>query len=1098
MSQRKTNNIWHAVRICHTLWLDSQQARARAPALTMRRTKALQAHPRSFHLSSARCYASQSACSASPAATAATTTTSKASDSTQLVSAAIQQSDTATAHSLVDLALQLLRHHKPVLAWECYTDLSSRQLLRHVSTDHFRQLIKLFSASKQPQSLDYVLTLVEDMKHLGYPLAHREKLIVMQMLGKSGMLQEMEKVFDDIGIPLSKHPLTGTSLAPSPSSSSSSSSLSSSLSPSSPLSSTSASSESATDNDVHQPFHIMLASYQEHANSVGHTTMLARSLAIYGDILDMGIVPSATATRLLMENIRLVGVSADHVEQVWEWAWHKMGQHVGGVTRDLTPDLYRDLVLYFAAAGRPEYGLAVNDIMVRKQMPRDRRMLVSLMHKVGRAGDLPRAMQLLDELKALAMPMDTLVYNVLLDIHAHKTPQPDIASLKQIYTQMQKDGAEPDVTTYGTLMHLAAQQGSVALVSQWYEEMLLRGIKANDHIHAAVTEAFLAYDDREGAMAVLRSLAPTSPIALYNLMLTSLVRRRDLDHAHQLLQFMENDNVLRKQMDARSFSPLLSHYANGANVSAVHSLLERMKQLNVTPTEHTHTAILEAYARAGDMARAEEMLPFVRNAHAYNALLDGYVRRHDADKVFATYKLMLKSGIKMSEHTYGILMSFYARRQEYDAVDTLMRNMQASHIAPSLICWTTLLQSHVAHGRYSHAKQVLEAMVDAKQQPSWTTWSILIHGMTRQGELSLVHRLLPDMIEQQRSILLRPGRDLDASFKNADKRHDCKEYSPLASSFSGEDYETKVPLLVRDLADQVKRKQTAADHTRRAQKEQKQPLDDDHHVSSPPYATAYTAATPPPHLFVSLIRQLTKQGMYRKARNVVQLMRQYDTPLSIPVYTALLSLYSREGRFDDVDTLFHAMKNPAGADKTTITLFGLDPLPVPVQKQPSPSSPSSPPALSPFALSIYMDSLMNQNRLDEVASLWDSLSAQAFPFDAVNWNRYIVYLLLCQRDQEAYRVAHDYLADSNDDDHHHHHDDTAIHTHRRAHDVNVRAPALHRRTCFLLAKSMRIPGYTNFGQGRLRDAVTEHLHLHHHNPSVYATIAKSEHDTTTS
>ncbi|KAG1079499.1 hypothetical protein G6F42_023735 [Rhizopus arrhizus] len=120
----------------------------------------------------------------------------------EVLSVALDQSNVSIAQSLVDTTLSLLRKGKPELAWECYLDLTSRNQQRHVSREQYKQLIKYFNHNKSnvEQGLEYVLTLVEDMKQLGYQVGRKEKLLVMRLLGLNGNLPAMEKVFEDLTI----------------------------------------------------------------------------------------------------------------------------------------------------------------------------------------------------------------------------------------------------------------------------------------------------------------------------------------------------------------------------------------------------------------------------------------------------------------------------------------------------------------------------------------------------------------------------------------------------------------------------------------------------------------------------------------------------------------------------------------------------------------------------------------------------------------------------------------------------------------------------------------------------------------------------------
>lgn len=1054
-------------------------------------------------------------------ATAATTTTTAAAtaasvatvalpaSSRTVLSAALEQSDVSTAHSLVDITLQLLRRNNPRLAWECYTDLASKDLLRHVTTDQFKQLIKYFNhRSKHTQGLEYVLTLVEDMKHLGFQVGQKEKLMVMRLLGMNGKLKEMEKVFEDLGgspdnketilLALDSTTVTSPDVLPTTSNSSSSGSNNNSY-------------------DPQKPYSIVLTCYQEHASTVGPKMVAQKSMTYYGEMLDLGIRPSNAVTRVLMENIRLGGCSSDTTELVWDWFWSKIGMNVGGKSRDLEPSLYREMVMYFTGAGRPEYALEVNDIMTKKNMPKDGRMMTALIHKVGRAGDIDKSMALLNDMMlAEGMVPDRITFNALIDIHTHKKPKPDLEGASRMYKMMQEVGLQPDVYTYGTLIDMFGKEGDLTMVRQLFSDLKSQQLTPSQHIYSSLLECFINNDDQKSALDVLRILRQKSGVGansdkklatardvqpntvMYNILIKSYVNRNDLRRAFILIDLVDEAGL---QLDAQTFTPVVTHFAGLGNVEAAQKVVDKMESYGVMGNPYTYTALLQAYAKAGDLEGTEQLFAdyakrWRPNGHTFNPLLYVYIKKNETAKVFSTYKKMLQTFVKMTEHTYGILMYFYSQRREPRSVEALMKTMQSNDIKPGPVCWSILMQSYFRTNRSADARQVMEQMVQAGVEPTWMTWTTLINGLVRDGELELAESVLHKTLERQQRQQDAHLKDIETHFGGYAMLANFNPKTGKHSLSSPDDhmYTQRLPTTVEDLLDQ--------------------------RLNSIHYQHRLPRIIPPSHIFTPLIHGYAQSGQFDKARGIFMTLRQWDTPINQVTYSTLMKLYLREKRYDVVETIWKALRDqhksataavpssPSSSPVSQVYLDGLGDIPLPSWNHPSndngnngsddddrllsaitddkdtnltdtsktitASSQQQPGnSISPFLLSIYLDSLIEQGHYDAVDSLWTTLTQEDYAFDEQNWNRYTVSFVERADVMAACKMAYRHILEV---------DEQELPKHLRPGDKtqyfldhSENHHQLHRRTCLAFAQAFDIAGHHHMGERRLRSLVLEKI-----------------------
>lgn len=931
-----------------------------------------------------------------------------------ILTAALDQSNASIAHSLIDNTFTLIRRGSPELAWECYHDLTSRHIQRYVSRDQYRRLISVFNHTKsnQAQKMEYILTLVEDMKKLGYSVGRKEKLLLMRALGLNGNLSAMEKIFED----LKNEDLLFVS---------------------------------STDNDaVQKPFNILLTCYAENDRLLSPEVVAEKSMAVYGEMLDRNIQPASSITHILMSNIKLAERTDETVEKVWEWLWTKIGMNMAGKTTALDPILYRDMVMYFASAGRPEYALEINDIMTKRKIPRTVPMMTALMHKVGRAGDIDRAMELLDEMLAENLMPTLVTFNALIDIHAHKKPEPDITGATRIYNMLSEVGLQPDVVTFGTLIDMFSKQGELSGAKKLFYDMKSRKIMPTPYIFSSFIELFIQSGDHEAAMDIVKLLKKQSDRGLppareaYNLMFKGLVQNELILEAIMLLNVMAKEDM---GLEARTFNPLMNYYARRGDPEGARKVAAMMTQASVMPSSFTYTILLNSYAKAGDIEGAESIFDILKTKYrltsqAYNALLYVYTKNNAMEKVLDTYKRMSKS-VPVNEYTYGILMNFYSRRKEVRAAESLMTTMESNNIIPSPVCWTVLMQTYFECDRPEDGRRVMDRMLQAGWKPSNVSWSVMINGYIQSDQLDSAESVLTEILERSKQ-----------SISDTQKHH-------LLKDTKYENYEKRVPETLEDVLNR-----SAANG-----------LKPKNQLSS--------------YLFAPIIDAYGKLGDSERAKALYKKMCDLSVPTTVPVYTILMNIFDNESNHAAVESMWKALyKNDATYLEHLDPIFEERPIPVPkmeynyinlltldeedlleveksvIRKQ-----------ASPFALSIYLNSLINQNRIEDVKSLWNQLSSEGYEFDEHNWNKYISGLVEDGNLDDACRViSKEFFGDFKDDS-----VTTIKNSPRKRDDIFLNDYGqLHNHTCILLAAAFEIPGAEFMGEPRLRSVVTSMVKEH--------------------
>ncbi|KAI8979298.1 hypothetical protein BDF20DRAFT_987589 [Mycotypha africana] len=848
----------------------------------------------------------------------------------EVLSFALDQSKVPIAESLVENTFSLLRKNKTEAAWECYLDLSQHRLQSFLSADQYKRLIKLFNhKSSQEKGLQYVLTLIEDMKSLGYNIGRKEKVLLMRLLSINGNLQIMEQIFESLK---SENHLASQDLT-----------------------------------QAQKPFHIVLQAYHDHVRKIGSLEAAKKSMSIYEEMIEYKLHPTESATKLLMQNLRYAKVVDIMLDDIWAWTWKRIEMNNIEVPPQLDPRFFREMIIYFSSAGRADLALQIYDRMIDINIPPTLRTMTALIHKVGRSGNMERSMELFNDMVVkYNITPNLITFNALIDIHAHRKPQPDIDGAERMYQSIVDLQLKPNDITYSILFDMYAKEADVKNARRIFNEMVrVHRIKPTPYIYSSCIELFMACNDYDSAYKVLGLLkkvadrrAPSARV-VYNLMFKQLVEHDCIKEALQLLEVMIKE---RMSLETKTFKPMLSHFARRGDVAGTHKVASMMTQANCRPNRFTFYSLLQSFARAGDVSGAEEMFEVYKsryplNTSIYNAMLYVYTKRSEMDKVLNIYKRMTKASISPNEFTYGILMNFYTKRKELDAVVSLLDTMHTNNVEPTVGIWTILMDAYFLCGQPHEGRQIIEQMMKAGVQPSSISWAVLIKGCATSNMLDVAQAILDEKIDtykrqyamQQKSLL----RDKEI--------HDSETYTK------------EIPETLEDLL-----------------------------YAKNDFSAKYMLS---PYLFTPVINAHCTLGNYQEAKKLFHTMRDLSVEISIPTYTLLMKIFKETEQYDAVEKLWRGLYQP---EKDQTAIFDIDPL---IPSVPLPKTTYNylnllsldadlesvevvPNRVTPFALSIYLDTLMAQSRFSDIDTLWDELSQDAYGFDEHNWNRYISALLL--------------------------------------------------------------------------------------------------------
>ncbi|TIB82696.1 hypothetical protein E3Q22_00164 [Wallemia mellicola] len=437
----------------------------------------------------------------------------------------------------------------------------------------------------------------------------------------------------------------------------------------------------------------------------------------------------------------------------------------------------------------------------------------------------------------------------------------------------------------------------------------------------------------------------------------------------------------------------------------LHGALEMYSTLD-EPSDRDKQAILTAYIRNDDLEGALSWVrktPGMNRRRVYARLLSLFVRRIDVDSAMALDTAMREEGIALTEDHFTQLIKLYAKRRDIEMAERVVRQMIKEGVKPSTETWSalmnaatnandwrkvvriyqhiskkyvintkivnTLLKAYVMLGSpFEDVLSVIKAMLGMGIRADEVTFALAMQSACDMGRLDTAvyfleecerwykNRLIdkPNVVHYTLLIaaMLRVGHMSDAKFwygkmKEEGVQPDSVTYGVIIASYlsRGGDDNVKIAkltlsnLLGQDILD-------ARANWMEKSKSKQQTLS---------------------NVLKPFIQNYGKRFTPQLAQETFEYMTEVGISVNIENLTMLMDGYRRVGNHAVVNDIWGNMIRIASSTK--LAKNGLC-----------------------LPLSIYIDSLTAQGRLDDLHEAFKIVRENGYGFDAHNWNHLAVGL----------------------------------------------------------------------------------------------------------
>uniref|UniRef100_J3M2L8 Pentacotripeptide-repeat region of PRORP domain-containing protein n=2 Tax=Oryza brachyantha TaxID=4533 RepID=J3M2L8_ORYBR len=393
----------------------------------------------------------------------------------------------------------------------------------------------------------------------------------------------------------------------------------------------------------------------------------ADAATLFDDMLANGVAPDRTAFSFLLHiySSHLHLPSAAHSVLVW---MSRLGLHPTAID-------YGDLIFSFCRAGR-----------------------------------LPDALQLLDEMRTLNYPLTPHIYAPILKAYCDNA---DIQAAESLISSMRFTACHPDVVIYNIYVHGLCKVGDFDAVQRVIDES-----GQNGWVPDAVT---------------------------HSTYIAGLCRSGCVEEALQQLEIMVTKGL---QLTVVGLNILLDYVAQELDMWAGKEVLERCQELGFVVDVVTYNTVMDHFCKKSKWLRVLKLFtdllkkPVEPNVQTCNIFISCLCRAGKFQ--FAKFVFSCK-GFMADTVTCNILINaFYEARKE-DELGFLFTDVNAGKIVPDMITHTTLVDCLFRSGRRTEAVNLIRHTGDGYLvEPV----AHLAYWLVRCGNVREVLRLFDEMLEK--------------------------------------------------------------------------------------------------------------------------------------------------------------------------------------------------------------------------------------------------------------------------------------------------------------------------------------------------------------
>ncbi|XP_038901213.1 pentatricopeptide repeat-containing protein At1g79540 [Benincasa hispida] len=294
-----------------------------------------------------------------------------------------------------------------------------------------------------------------------------------------------------------------------------------------------------------------------------------------------------------------------------------------------------------------------------------------------------------------------------------------------VYNQMLKCNLNPNVVTYGILIHgfcktsKTQTQDALAL----FDEMTDRGILPNEITYSIVLSGLCRakkIHDAQRLFSKMRASGFSPDVVTYNVLLNGFCKLGYLNEAFALLQSFEKDGHI---LGVNGYSCLINGLFRARRYDEAHMWYQKLLRENIKPDVILYTIMIQGLSQEGRVTDALALLGemtergFSPDTACYNVLIKGFCDLGYLDKAQSLRLEISNHNCFPDNHTYSILICGMCKNGLVSEAQRVFNEMEKLGCIPSVVTFNSLIDGLCKAGRLEEA-HLLFCKMEIGRKPS--------------------------------------------------------------------------------------------------------------------------------------------------------------------------------------------------------------------------------------------------------------------------------------------------------------------------------------------------------------------------------------------
>lgn len=408
---------------------------------------------------------------------------------------------------------------------------------------------------------------------------------------------------------------------------------------------------------------------------------------------------------------------------------------------------------------------------------------MSLIRAAGRERNLPKAMELLEQLEISPLGAHGLVYNCVLEACVLCE---DLSAAENLLQRMQTAGCI-NIVSYNTFIKILLKFGLDGRIRTTLQQMHRQGLNPNAVTYNSLVKAAVSKQDLQGAWHVIHDMEKDgiNPDASTCSILMGGIRHAPAaEEIDKVIELIRRANV---ELDDILTRCLLDVCVRLRDNKRLFEVLGQLRVGKVVPSLHTYSLLIKAFGHAKRLDQAWMLWQEAVTGHdgpceeLFVSMVEACMANDDPQGAGAAFreagahlvayprapvllstvaKAFCKAGTPMSAvcliqdisagfiapaATYNTVIGALVRQGDLTAAGRLFREMSLKGISPNLITYSTIIKGHCSNGDLEHGLQMMSIMRRRGIVPDLVLFNSVLDWCAKKKMVVVTERVLADM-----------------------------------------------------------------------------------------------------------------------------------------------------------------------------------------------------------------------------------------------------------------------------------------------------------------------------------------------------------------